>query len=349
MTRREILSVAASFAPRAAARSMHGLKGSALRLGATPAAFGARAKGTGGTRPFDVVERCRELGLGGVETTLQAIELDLAAKLGQRIRALGLDLILESPPLPVEEGQLYRYDFALGACKAAGARCLRTALGGRRYEQFESATAFQRGFERLKSQVSLAVPMLEKNRVRLAIENHGDWRAAELANWLDRLGCEYVGVCFDFGESMALCEDPMDTLRTLNPYIFMCHIKDVAVDSYEDGFLMSEVPLGEGILNLKEMVRMLRSKDPAMPFYLDGATRDPVKVPVSTAGYRGFFSDKYSPLPDKDVANVLELVRKNRPKTPLPQVSGLSPAAAVKLEDERNQRSIEWARKNLEP
>jgi sugar phosphate isomerase/epimerase len=323
-------------------------KGRVLKLGATPSVFSLRARSQAGAKPFDIVEHCRKIGLSGVQTSLEAIELDLAANLGKRVRTYGLELILDSPPLPLEEGQLYRFDFALGACKAAGAMCLRTALAERRYEQFDSAAAFQRSFERLKSQVSLAVPMLEKNRIRLAIENHGDWRAAELANWLDRLGCDYVGVCFDFGEGMALCEDPMDTLRTLAPHIFMCHIKDLAVDTYEDGFRLSEVALGEGILDLKEMVRVLRAKDPKMPFYLDVTTRDPLKVPVSTDRYRGVFSNTYSPLPDKDVASILDIVRKNPPKKPLPQITGLDPAAAVKLEDETILRCVEWARKNLE-
>ena len=30
---------------------------------------------------------------------------------------------------------------------------------------------------------------------------------------LERLGSEWVGVCFDFGNNVALCEDPMETLR----------------------------------------------------------------------------------------------------------------------------------------
>jgi len=282
-----------------------------------------------------------------VQTSLEAIELDLAAKLGKRAKAYGMQLVLETPPLPLEEGQLYRFDFALGAAKAAGVKLLHAALADRRYEQSGSAMGFQRSFDRLKSNVALAVPMLEKNRIRLAIENHGDWRAAELADWIDRVGSEYVGVCFDFGDSMALCEDPMDTLRTLVPSVFMCHIKDVAVETSPDGFQLSEVALGEGILNLKEMVRSLRAKDPQMPFYLDVATRDPVKVPVSTDMYKAAFSGA-SPLPDKDVTNILDIVRKNPPKKPLPRIAGLSPAEAVKLENETNLKCIDWARKNLD-
>jgi hypothetical protein len=95
------------------------------------------------------------------------------------------------------------------------------------------------------------------------------------------------------------------------------------------------------------MVRVLREKDPKMPFYLDMTTSDPVKVPVSTEKYRATFNNSYSPLPDRDVANILEIVRKNPPKKPLPQITGMNPAEAVKLEDERNLRCIDWARKNL--
>jgi hypothetical protein len=147
---------------------------------------------------------------------------------------------------------------------------------------------------------------------------------------------------------MTLCEDPVDTLRTLAPYVFMCHIKDVAVEACEEGFLLSEVPLGGGILNLEEMIRVLRAKDPGMPFYLDVITGDPVRVPVGTDNYRAAFSTNYSPLPDKDVANILDVVRRNPPKKPLAQISGLAPAAAVKLEDDAVAKSIEWARKKLE-
>ncbi len=346
MTRREILSMAASAPAWACAARMYAQAGGSAKMGGAPAAFSVRMKTPAGGA-FDIVEHCHKIGLGGVQTSLEAIELDMATKLGKRAKAYGMELVLDTPPLPVEEGQLYRFGFALQACKTAGVQCLHVALADRRYEQFDSVTAFQRSFERLKSYVGLAVPILEKNRIRLAIENHGDWRAAEFADWVDRVDCEYVGVCFDFGESMALCEDPMDTLRALAPYIFMCHIKDVTVDAYQDGFLLSEAPLGEGILNLKEMVRVLREKDSKMPFYLDMTTSDPVKVPVSTEKYRAAFNNTYSPLPDKDVANILEIVRKNPPKKPLPQITGMSPAEAVKLEDERNLKCIDWARKNL--
>ena len=198
------------------------------------------------------------------------------------------------------------------------------AMTGRRYEDFDALEPWKQMFENCQKQVAAVEPLLKKHQMKLAIENHKGWRAAEQVAWLKRLGSEWVGVCLDFGNNMALCEDPMDTARTLAPYVFFAHIKDMAVEEYEDGFLLSEVPMGEGILDLKQIVQLLRQKDPNMIFDLEMITRDPLKIPVYTPKYWATFDDTVSPLPGRDLAKVLALVKKNRPKKPLPKVTGLS-------------------------
>ena len=102
-------------------------------------------------------------------------------------------------------------------------------------------------FDGIQKQAALAEPILRKYRMALGIENHKGYRAAEQAAWLKRLGSEWVGVCLDFGNNLSLCEDPMETVRTLAPYTVFAHIKDMAVEEYEDGFLLSEVPMGDGM------------------------------------------------------------------------------------------------------
>ncbi len=140
----------------------------------------------------------------------------------------------------------------------------------------------------------------------------------------------------------------MDTARALVPYTCFAHIKDMAVEEYEDGFLLSEVPMGEGILDLKQMVQMLRAVDPKMIIDLEMITRDPLKIPVFMTKYWATFDDAYSPLPGRDLAKVLALVKKNRPKSPLPRTSGLSREEQVKLEDEYNLKCIAYARRHLD-
>jgi sugar phosphate isomerase/epimerase len=220
-------------------------------------------------------------------------------------------------------------------------------MTGRRYEDFDALEPFKQMFEQCKRMVALAEPVLKKHRMRLGIENHKGWRAAEQAAWMKSLGSEWVGVCLDFGNNLSLCEDPMETARTLAPYVVYAHIKDMAVEEYEDGFLLSEVPMGEGFLDLKQIMQLLRQKDPNMIFNLEMITRDPLKIPVYTPKYWATFDDAYSPLPGRDLAAVLALVKKNRPRKPLPRVTGLSAEAAVKLEDDCNAQCIAYARQNL--
>ena len=122
----------------------------------------------------------------------------------------------------------------------------------------------------------------------------------------------------------------------------------MGLELYEDGFLLSEVPFGQGVLNLKEMISGLRKRDPNMLFCLEMITRDPLKVPVFTDKYWATFDDTYSPVPARDLAKVLDIVRRNRPKTPLPRIAGLSPADQLKREDDYNLKCIVYARQNLD-
>ncbi len=128
----------------------------------------------------------------------------------------------------------------------------------------------------------------------------------------------------------------------------MCHIKDMGVKEYKDGFLLSEVVFGVGILSLKQMVQTLRAKDPNMLFLLEMITRDPLRIPVYTDKYWATFDDTVSPVPARDLARVLELVRNNPPKAPLPEIGSLSPAERVKAEDTYNLRCIDYARQHLD-
>ena len=75
---------------------------------------------------------------------------------------------------------------------------------------------------------------------------------------------------------------------------------------------------------------------------------DPLKIPVYTEKYWATFDDSYSPLPGRDLAKTLAMVKKNRPKTPLQRITELSQEAQLAAEDENNAKCISYARQNLE-
>jgi len=320
------------------------------RMGGTPTAFVQNSMASkGGAKPFDIVEFCHMLTLAGVQTNPPFNDPQGIKAFRQRLEKYEMHLICDPFDFNFlkQELDVAAFEARIKDCKEAGAAACHAALTGRRYEDYNSLEPFKQMFEHCKKNIALAEPVLRKYKMKLGIENHKGWRSAEQAAWLKQLGSEWVGICFDFGNNISLCEEPMETLRTLAPFTFFAHIKDVAVEEYEDGFLLAEVPLGEGILDLIQMVRILRQKDPNMIFDLEMITRDPLKIPVYTAKYWATFDDSYSPLPGRDLAKILAMVKRNRPMAPLPRVTGLSTEALVRAENEYNARCIGYARLNL--
>jgi 3-oxoisoapionate decarboxylase len=311
-------------------------------MGGEPPGFGHRSRAGN----FDILEHCRSLGLGAVRLRLPSTDPEAVGQLRKKLDTYGMRVIVSVSP-PTDTAGVAAYEAAIRAARDVGAVTTHASFTARRYEEFDTFEAFKASFERHQRSVELAEPILRKHKVKLAIENHKGWRAAEHVRWINRLGSEWVGACYDFGNNISLCEDPAETLRLLAPVTIYVSFKDMAVEPYEDGFLLSEMALGEGMLDLPAMVKVLQQKDPNMIFALEMITRDPLKIPVFTKKYWATFDDSYSPLPGRDLARILELVRKNPPKRPLTRTSGLSAADALKLEGEMIVRSIEYARRHL--
>ena len=289
------------------------------------------------------LDYCGRLGAGGVQAELGFQEPGYAAKV--RAKAEGNGMYFEGQTsLPKDQSDLSRFETALRACKEAGAEVVRTvAMGGRRYETFDSMEAFQQFTKRAWDSFTMVEPLLKKHKIHLAIENHKDWRAEELVDVLKRLSSEWVGTCVDFGNNLALLEEPMAVVEALAPFALSSHLKDMAVQEYEEGFLLSEVPLGEGFLNLKRIIAVLRKARPNIQFSLEMITRDPLKVPCLTSKYFASLAT----VPARDLAVVLSRVRTSASKQPLPHITGLSASEQLALEDALVRRSLTYARREL--
>jgi len=312
-------------------------------LGATPTAFGARNRANAqASPPVDPLDYYHSLDLGGAELGAPPTTPEGIRSLRDKVQSYNMHVMF-NVRLPNAETDVPAFESAVKAAKEIGAHGLHAAMTGRRYEQFNTLDAYQKSFEQNQKQVALAEPVLRRHKLRLAIENHKGWSAVEQAAWLKRLSSEYVGVHLDTGNNVSFCEDPMFTLETLKPWIFSGHLKDMAVAPYADGFLLSEVPFGEGFLDLKKIVETCRQKDPDFYFDLEMITRDPLKIPIYTDRYWVTFGD----MPARQMARMTEILEKNPAKKPLPKTSGLTPAEQVKLEDECNLACIQYARQNL--
>lgn len=293
------------------------------------------------TNAIELIEHCHQIGAGGTQVGVGNWSADFAKKVRDRREKLGLYLE-GSIAAPKNAEDIARFEQEVKHAKEAGAQVLRTVLSsGRRYETYHSLPAFLDLKKNAITSLQLTEPVLRKYKVKLGVENHKDWKAKELAAMLKRLSSEWVGTTIDFGNNIAFLEDPMEVVQTLAPYAFSTHIKDMAVEEYEDGFLLSEVPLGQGILDLPKMVAVCKQHNPAVTFNLEMMTRDPLKISCLKEEYWATFQD----VPATELARTLRLVRNQ--KTILPRVSRLNPESILEAEEKNILASLTYSKNNL--
>lgn len=292
---------------------------------------------------IDLLEHCHQIGAGGVQVGVNGWTTDFARKVRDKREQLGLYLE-GSIGLPKKREDVPAFEQEVINAREAGVQVLRTvSLGGRRYEAFHTYKAFQEFKQNALAALQFAEPVIRKHKVKLAVENHKDWRARELVSILQKLESEWVGVTLDFGNSIALMEDPMEVVQTLAPYVFSTHVKDMAVEEYADGFLLSEVPLGEGILDLPKIVETCRLHNPEVTFNLEMITRDPLEIPCLHHDYWATFEG----VSGMELARTLRMVRQHNYPPALPRVTQLVAEDLLAVEEDNIIASLMYSKSNL--
>jgi sugar phosphate isomerase/epimerase len=139
--------------------------------------------------------------------------------------------------------------------------------------------ALRKAVNETRARIRRAEPIARKHKVRLAVENHKDQRIEERVRLLKEFESEFIGACVDVGNNIALLEDPVEVCRALAPWAMTVHFKDQGVREYEEGFLLADVPLGQGCIDLQGVIGTIREKKRDVHFQLELITRDALKVP----------------------------------------------------------------------
>ncbi len=292
---------------------------------------------------LQMLRHCESIGAGGVQVGSGKWTIDFTGKV--RDFREKKELYLEgSIKLPQSDNDIDRFSKEAKYSMEAGATILRTAcLSGRRYENFDSRQAYDDFKQHAIKSVHRALPILEKYKLKLAIENHKDWRVSELLAMIEYFDSEWVGINLDTGNNISFLEDPMHVIESLAPYAFTTHLKDMAVKDYQDGFLLSEVPLGTGQLDLKKMVSVCLTHNPEIKFNLEMITRNPLKVPCFTDKYWATFEK----LPAFEMISAVKWVRDHQSPTALPSIDGLSDEQKLLFEEQNITDSLAYATKEL--
>lgn len=318
--------------------AIYGSRNTASQSQAQALATVPRVPGAPGSQHADTLEfleRCHTLGASGIQTHING---DLP-KLRARAEELGM---WTEAMVSARHSTPEQFEKAISEAKAAGCTVARDAmLSGRRYETFKSLSDWKAWVKQSFEVIETVVPILEKQKFTLALENHKDWTIDEYVKLFKTYSSEYFGACVDFGNNLSLLDDPMTVIEAAAPYSKATHIKDMAVAPYQDGLLMSEVPLGTGILDLPRMVSLLRKANPNIRFALEMITRDPLKIPCLTDQYWITFPDRNGAY----LARTLRYVNEHKSSNPLPTFDHLPPAERSRIEEESIRACFRYASK----
>ncbi len=187
---------------------------------------------------MEVLDIAHAHGLGVVQYAdnlplhvLDAGDLDTLSA-AARARGIALELGTQS----FDAAEVRRY---IGIGERIGAKLLRVAL---------DAPDAARPVPDLAAEFRELLPDLKAAEMRLAIENHFNFPSRRVADLLDHVGNDRVGVCLDVANSICAGEWPMETVGILAPHTINLHLKDYVIepDPYGVGFAIHGTPLGTG-------------------------------------------------------------------------------------------------------
>ena len=319
MTRRSFLMAAAAatgVATGAPPRSKMGIAETALHPAKDTIAF---------------LEWANSLGAGGIQAHLTSFDAVYLKRLRGRAEELGMYIEVM--------GDLPRMEQIAPAAKAAGAHAIRVvAPGARRYEKYASYDEWRTAETLSRKQIAAAIPIAQRAGVAIAIENHRDRTLDEMISLQREFAGDAFGVNLDFGNNIALLDDPMETIEKLAPYALAAHVKDIGIEEYGDGFLMDEVDFGAGIVDVKRGMDLVARARPGTHMTMEMLTRDPTPVDCLSEHYWRVLPDRRG----EALARVLRTARER--KTTLPSVAGIDRSGQMAIEEEAIRYNLYWTR-----
>jgi sugar phosphate isomerase/epimerase len=188
--------------------------------------------------------------------------------------------------------------------------------------------------------------------VKIAIEVHKDLQAWELRQLVETAGKDYVGVYMDTGNPVFVLEHPLTTLETLAPYVVTFHLRDSVLYETKRGIAVQWVPLGEGVVDFREIIARARELTPNVHYYIKPITgRPPQVIPYLEPGFWKLYPNSRA----SELARFLALARSGQPyerpvileDLPGRQTPAHLVPAIQAQQREHMERSVKYAREVL--
>lgn len=108
------------------------------------------------------------------------------------------------------------------------------------------------------------LPFFKDREMVFAIENSSRclYPSSQLQEIMRSVNDESFGACIDVANSLGLLEKPLETVNILSPYAISVHLKDFYFKrNTSGGFTVTGAPLGKGMLDVKEILKIIEKAD----------------------------------------------------------------------------------------
>ena len=156
-------------------------------------------------------------------------------------------------------------------------------------------------------------PLLKKNDIKLAIENHQDLDSNDLISIIKQVGKKYVGINFDIGNAFATCEVPSSFLKKTKNYILNIHLKDYIILPSVKGFSLNRCPIMDGDSQIDNVLKLKDKYNIKSNISLELGAKTPREIKVKSKKFFDFFL-KEKKIKFKNANYIMSLAKENLKK-----------------------------------
>ena len=282
------------------------------------------------------LRKAAEMNLDGLHLAdarhLDSLEYGYVSEVRRKAEALGLYLELGTAGTnPDHLENMVRAAHVLGSTVVCTFVGKPRPTSAQEMEQIISAAA---------AEIRQVLPVCERYGIGLALENNQDLTTEELLMLLEQIDSRWVGICFDTGNPLGVLEDPLESARAVAPLVKTVHLKDYQLAARSDGFSLLECALGEGVVDLRGILDLVRSEAPQANLNIE-TSAGTYPMPVLDEAYL----ERFPETPVVALGRTLRLVRDRgvRREPQLGMAEGASEEELLAAEEDLVVRSVRWA------
>jgi len=218
---------------------------------------------------FDFLSEAHRLGLDRVQLCENLSYSHFTAKELREIKTLAkeLGLFIELGMRDITKENLYKH---LEIADELSALFLRIVLGENSLYRKENPDKLtQQAIEVFKD----TMPDIKKLDMTVGIENHFDVATEYLVRIVEEIDDKHLGLIFDTTNCLGFITTPEETLKMIGPHLVSVHLKDYFVHKVEAGYLIRGTILGDGWLNLDEILRSVLFYNPNVSIIIEMTIR----------------------------------------------------------------------------